>query len=92
MENYKIAAVVVTYNRSKLLYNTLRTLLKQNVDAIYVIDNNSKDDTSEVVNTWVDKTKGRVKYYNTKTNLGGAGGFALGCRLVMESSENYTHV
>ncbi|WP_417879642.1 glycosyltransferase [Vibrio sp.] len=92
MKPYKIASIVVTYNRCHLLTKTLASLVKQNVDTIYVIDNNSKDETYNVVSAWADKTKGRVRYVNTGANLGGAGGFALGCKLALESEEKFTHV
>lgn len=89
---YKIASIVVTYNRSHLLKKTLSSLMKQNVDAIYVIDNNSKDETSSVVEYFSTKSNGKIRYVNTHANLGGAGGFALGCKLVLESEEKFTHV
>lgn len=45
----KVAANVVTYNRKQLLSECLNALLKQTypLDAIYIIDNASTDDTSD---------------------------------------------
>ena len=53
-----VCAVVVTYNRKKLLIECLESLLKQtrSVDAIYIIDNASTDATPELL-----KEKGFIK-------------------------------
>lgn len=47
----KICAIVVTYNRKKLLIECLKGILKQTrpVDAIYIIDNASTDGTPELL-------------------------------------------
>ena len=69
-----VAAVVVTYNRRQLLNENLTCLLAQSrpVDII-VIDNASTDGTFESLGELIDS--GRINYYNTGSNLGGAGGF-----------------
>ncbi len=48
-ERERIAAIVVTYNRKALLMRCLEALLGQSrrLDAIYIIDNDSTDGTSE---------------------------------------------
>lgn len=56
----KLDVVIPTYNRSRLLRAALTSLLKAPVPAeldvrIYVVDNNSKDDTAEVVRE-IEKT------------------------------------
>ena len=53
----KISVVVCTYNRSDLLAGCLESLCNQNLDKacyeIIVVDNNSKDDTPQVVNSFL---------------------------------------
>ena len=50
-EKQKIVAVVVTYNRKRLLKECIEALRKQTkpIDAIYLIDNNSSDGTPELL-------------------------------------------
>ncbi len=53
----KLDVIVPTYNRSVLLQRTLASLLRAPIPAglqvsIIVVDNNSKDDTAEVVASW----------------------------------------
>ncbi len=58
MEN-SIAAIVVTYNREKLLIECLDSLFSQSrtPDAIFIIDNKSNITTPEILlqNNWIDK-------------------------------------
>ena len=76
-----IAAVIVTYNRKKLLGENIRMLLKQTklVDKIFIVDNCSTDGTAEYLqeNGW--KESKRFIYIKTESNIGGAGGFYTGC-------------
>lgn len=50
-DNFKIAAIIVTYNRKQLLLELLQSILKQKrpPDGIYIIDNASTDKTSELL-------------------------------------------
>ena len=86
----KVIAVIVTYNRKKLLIECIQSLLAQKVNAqldILVIDNASTDGTKEAIDQFVnDKT---VKYINTGTNLGGAGGFERGIRVAAKGVYDY---
>ncbi len=78
-----IIAVVVTYNRKELLTRCIGHILAQK-DAecdVLVVDNASTDGTEEAVARIGD---GRVAYFNTGKNLGGAGGFNLGMRYAVE--------
>lgn len=86
--NNIVAAVVVTYNRKKLLKECLENLLNQdyrNLD-ILVIDNASTDGTEAIVSQFEDK---RVKYINTGKNLGGAGGFQFGVQKAVIQGYDY---
>lgn len=96
----KIAAVVVTYNRKDLLLECLSCLQNQNFsDAsqacetsldILVIDNASTDGTAEALKPLVN-TK-QILYFNTGSNLGGAGGFNYGMRKAVELGYDYVWV
>ena len=61
----KVAAVVVTYNRKKLLSENIGALLKQSYKdcVIIIVDNNSSDVTYELLKSLIDQ--GKIKYYNT---------------------------
>ena len=84
-----VALVLVTFNRSNLLEEMLNSVIQQTVlpEIIYVIDNNSNDNTSSVVLNFSEKYKHiiSVVYHNTGANLGGAGGFEFGSRLAFEA-------
>lgn len=80
-----IAAVVVTFNRKELLRENIESLLNQSFSQfdIMIIDNASTDGTYEYIAD-LAKNHGKVKYYNTGKNLGGAGGFSLGIKKACE--------
>jgi rhamnopyranosyl-N-acetylglucosaminyl-diphospho-decaprenol beta-1,3/1,4-galactofuranosyltransferase len=71
----RIAAVVVTRNRPQLLQHALAALRMQTrtLDALYVVDNASTDDSAACLGHAAGATVLR-----SDTNLGGAGGFTLG--------------
>ena len=76
------AAVVVTFERKKLLRENIRSLLAQtaaDVLDIIVIDNASSDGTREYISDLIESRK--IIYRNTGENLGGAGGFNFGIKL-----------
>ena len=82
------AAVVVTYNRSRILRQNIQCLLKQegSLCDIYIIDNASTDSTHETVREFRDE---RIHYFNTGSNLGGAGGFEYGTRRAVEDGYRF---
>lgn len=83
--NNKVAAIVVTYNRKKLLKKNIRALLAQtykNFLDILVIDNASTDFTKEAIQQYINNKD--IIYINTGKNLGGAGGFNFGMRKAAE--------
>lgn len=87
MEN-RVVAVVVTYNRVELLKECIEALmLNKNLD-ILIVDNASTDGTKELVNNYLGES---LKYVNTGSNLGGAGGFNYGIKEVLKNS-NYRYV
>ena len=81
----KVVAIVVTYNRKKLLKENIEALLNQSFSQfdIMIIDNASTDGTYEYISD-LARNQGKVKYYNTGENLGGAGGFSLGIKKACE--------
>jgi len=60
MPKQRITVAVITYNRSRFLRETLAGLVRQNYPAdsweLLVIDNNSKDDTKDVVSSFMAAT------------------------------------
>lgn len=73
----KVAAVLVTFNRSVLLQECLQGLLGQTrpLDKILVVDNCSTDDTQERVLALCTEHP-IIEYRRLESNTGGAGGFA----------------
>lgn len=76
-----IVAVVVTYNRKKLLCENLDHLIHQSFNKfdILVIDNNSTDGTYDAIADRINNNS-NIRYINTGANLGGAGGFQYGIK------------
>lgn len=86
-----LAAIVVTYNRKKLLCENICMLLNQTrqIDCIYIVDNCSTDGTYEFLSEkgWLDKSK--FKYLKTEANIGGAGGFYTGVKQAYEDGADW---
>ena len=87
--------IIPTKNRSFYLKHAIQSCLNQSFSdfEIIVSDNNSTDDTEEVVKSFNDK---RIKYYNTKIDLSVANSFDNGikyCRgkylLYLADDESY---
>jgi glycosyltransferase involved in cell wall biosynthesis len=62
-----ISVIICTYNRSKLLKNSLGSLQKLNIPEdlsfeLIVVDNNSTDDTQEVVKSFLPESKMKKRY------------------------------
>jgi GT2 family glycosyltransferase len=74
----RIAAVVVTHNRPQLLQQALAALRAQTrpLDSIYIVDNASDDPSAAGVTRLAGDTA--IVVLRSDTNIGGAGGFALG--------------
>ncbi len=80
VSNKKVIAVIVTYNRKKLLKESIEAILNQDYDncITLIIDNASTDGTYDYIKEFVDGNK--IIYKNTGSNLGGAGGFNYGMK------------
>ena len=87
----KVAAIIVTYNRKKLLLENIEALLHPSIDndilTIIVVDNHSTDGTAEAVEPY--STNKKIIYLDTGKNLGGAGGFHYGIKYVAEHNFDY---
>lgn len=84
-----VAAIVVTYNRKEMLKACISKLSQQE-DAscdVLVIDNASTDGTYDYIKKQIDKRN--VFYFNTGSNLGGAGGFCYGMKKAVEIGYTY---
>ena len=73
----RTAAVIVTHNRPQLLRNSLEQVVRQThpVEWVVVVDNAAQEDVEELLQTLAGD---RAVYLPSRTNLGGAGGFAYG--------------
>ena len=61
----EVSVVIPTYNRSALLRSTVDSVLNQDTQTTFevvVIDNNSSDDTKDVVDWLIEKYPGKVRY------------------------------
>lgn len=88
----RIALATCTYNRKEMLYKNIRFLREKNnklvdnervLDEIYIVDNASNINSSEVECEWIKLIPNR--------NTGGAGGFTRGLQEAMKNI-NITHI
>jgi len=86
----RVAAVVSTYNRKRMLRECLKSLLKQTrpPDTVIVIDGPSTDGTNEMVK----KEFPQVNYIRIYENIGGAGQFYIGIKLAYNRGYNWIWV
>ncbi len=68
--NGTISIILTTYNRSNYLEEAINGILSQKYPdyEIVIIDDNSNDDTFEVINKYTNDK--RIKYYKNEKNLG----------------------
>lgn len=85
------AAVVVAFNRKKLLTECLDGLLRQSLplDAIYVVDNGSTDGTDAYLQKKGYLDEPQIRYIRLPVNSGGAGGFYRGVRAAFEAGYDW---
>ena len=81
-----VAAVVVTYNRSRLLLECLDALLRQTrpPDRIILVDNASNDGTLDALEAGGYLKQPTIDLVRLNRNTGGAGGFHEGLKRAME--------
>ena len=69
--NLKISIIIPTYNRGKIISNSIKSVLNQTFKnlEIIVIDDGSNDNTKEIIDNLND---GRIKYIQLNKNCGGS--------------------
>jgi rhamnopyranosyl-N-acetylglucosaminyl-diphospho-decaprenol beta-1,3/1,4-galactofuranosyltransferase len=89
--NRSIAAVVVTFNRKKLLCECLDGLLAQTspVARIVLVDNDSTDGTADLLRARGYLEHRIVDYVRLPVNSGGAGGFHEGVKRAYEEGYDW---
>lgn len=94
MEIMKVVAVVVTYNRKKLLIECLSSIINQSypIDKIVLIDNASTDGTYEALKKSGLLFDFRMDYNLMTSNLGGAGGFSKGIEIAKKCTADWIWV
>jgi rhamnopyranosyl-N-acetylglucosaminyl-diphospho-decaprenol beta-1,3/1,4-galactofuranosyltransferase len=82
---HRVVAVVVTWNRCRLLHEALGALDGQSVPPaqVVVVDNASTDATAEAVQRRQPSLRVPVDLVRLPRNVGGAGGFAVGIERAM---------
>lgn len=85
----ELAAIIVTYNRYDLLTECIEALREQTFSDfdILVIDNASTDGTGEKLIDLVNQNI--IQYFNTGSNIGGAGGFNYGIKIAYQLGYKY---
>ena len=88
-----IAGVIVTYNRKELLAKNLKSLKnqKRHLDKVYIVDNNSSDNTKEylIENGLLEEY---IEYCYLPENIGGAGGFYTGMKHAYEDGFEWIYL
>jgi rhamnopyranosyl-N-acetylglucosaminyl-diphospho-decaprenol beta-1,3/1,4-galactofuranosyltransferase len=89
--NTTTAAVVVTYNRKKLLRDCVGALLAQTkpLERIFIVDNASNDGTADDLRAASYLNHDRVTYIRLDENVGGAGGFHAGMKAAYEAGYDW---
>ena len=87
----KIIALIVTYNRLKLLKESISSIKTQSVkpDKILIYNNNSNDGTTEYLNSLKDD---QIIFHNASENTGGAGGYHYGIELAYNLGADWVWV
>lgn len=91
MIDNRVACIIVTYNRKKMLLECLDAIINQikKPEVVYIIDNASTDFTYEILseNGFMNNNKNDINFvYNRmEKNIGGAGGFYEGLKLAFDN-------
>jgi GT2 family glycosyltransferase len=76
----RFGAVVLTMNKKDMALDCAKSLLKQNLKKIFIVNNGSVDGTRDFLEIKLKKeiTSGKVKLINLEKNTGSAGGYYKG--------------
>ena len=87
----KVNAIVVTYNRKKLLIECIDSILEQSyeINKLIIIDNNSTDGTMDLLSKMNYLSNGKTFYKKLEKNIGGAGGFYTGFKEALNFTCDY---
>jgi len=82
-ERSLITTIIPTFRRPKMLKRAIQSVVDQNIEGltIGVFDNNSGDETSQIVHEFSQK-KTNVSYHKHHTNIGASNNFEFGLRSV----------
>ncbi|MDO8938377.1 MAG: glycosyltransferase family 2 protein [Methylicorpusculum sp.] len=86
-----IFVIVVSYNRKHLLIKCINRLLSQSLlpTQIFIIDNASTDGTESYLKAQGFLDHSLITYHCLTENIGGAGGFAEGIKMAMQSGAEW---
>ena len=75
-----VDVVIATYNRANQISETLDNVLqyKDDINKIFVVNNNSEDNTKEVLKEFHDNEK--IEIIHSPENLGASGGKNIGLK------------
>lgn len=84
----KISAIIVTFNREKLLKNCIEAVSGQSLkpNRIIIVDNASTDGTERYIKELLP-TRKDIRYVKLQYNTGGAGGFYHGMKTAYEEDK-----
>ena len=88
----RIACVIVTFNRIDFLKRTLSHYDEQTgvPDYLIIVDNHSTDGTREFLKEWEREKHGfQCVIINLSENIGGSGGFYVGCEKALDLDVDY---
>ena len=78
----KLAIVVLNWNGENIIQKCINSLLKQSYEnfKIVVVDNNSKDNSKDILSKLADKNKDKIHIIYNSRNSGFAGGVNIGIK------------
>jgi glycosyltransferase involved in cell wall biosynthesis len=72
-ENIKVSVVILAYNHEKYIRDAIESVLSQRLDYIFEIiigDDHSTDNTSQIINDYLDKYPNLITHIKQSVNLG----------------------
>lgn len=87
----KVKAILVTYNKPKLLEKCLMSIVHQTYlpDSVLVIDNGGLQDTADAIQNVLLQSKVPITHHIMTENVGGAGGFSAGIELAVKEENEF---